>query len=110
MARGRPSVLQGTGLMTTLPPLLALGFFLGMRHATEPDHVVAVTAIMTRERSVRAAASLGALWGLGHSATVLVFGGAMVIFGLGLPPRVGLALELAVGLMLLLLGMVNLRQ
>ena len=55
----------------TLLAILALGFFLGMRHATDSDHVVAVTTIVSRERTARAALWIGALWGLGHSATIL---------------------------------------
>lgn len=87
---------------------LALGFALGMRHATDPDHVVAVGAIVTQKRSLRAAAPIGALWGLGHTATLLLVGGAMVLFGLVIPPRLGLGLEFAVGIMLVVLGLHNL--
>lgn len=87
--------------------LLALGFFLGVRHATDADHVVAVTAIVSRERSARAAIAIGALWGLGHSATILLVGGAIVVFGLVIPPRVGLSMEMSVAAMLVVLGVVN---
>jgi high-affinity nickel-transport protein len=93
--------------MTGLPFALASGFVLGMRHATEADHVVAVTTIVARSRSVLAAARVGALWGLGHTLTILGLGGAIAIFGLALPPHVGLALELCVALMLLGLGAAN---
>jgi cytochrome c biogenesis protein CcdA len=88
-------------------PVLALGFLLGMRHATDSDHVVAITAIVSREKSVRAASLIGALWGLGHSAAILVVGGAIVLFGVVLPARVALALELSVAVMLILLGIFN---
>lgn len=91
-------------------PVLALGFFLGMRHATDSDHVVAVTTIVTREKSVRSASLVGAMWGVGHSAAILVMGGAIVFFGVVMPPRVGLFLELAAALMLVLLGVYNLAQ
>ncbi|HTQ07591.1 MAG TPA: high-affinity nickel-transport family protein [Polyangiaceae bacterium] len=80
-----------------------------MRHATDADHVVAVTTIVSRERSVRAAAPLGILWGVGHTLTILCVGGAIIVFGLVIPARVGLALELCVAFVLLLLGAVNLR-
>ena len=53
--------------MISLISIILLGFFLGMRHATDADHVVAVTTIVSRERTVRHAAWLGALWGLGHT-------------------------------------------
>lgn len=92
----------------TLLAILALGFFLGMRHATDADHVVAVTTIVSRARSARAALGIGALWGLGHSATILVVGGAIVLFGWVVPPRVGLSMELSVALMLIVLGGANL--
>lgn len=87
--------------------ILLLGFVLGMRHATDPDHVVAVTTIVSRERSLRRAAPIGALWGLGHSVTIFVVGGALLLFGLVIPPHVGLGMELSVAVMLVLLGAVN---
>jgi high-affinity nickel-transport protein len=93
--------------MISLLSILLLGFFLGMRHATDPDHVVAVTTIVSRERTLRAAAPLGAIWGLGHTVTILVVGGAIILFGVVIPPRVGLSMELAVAVMLLLLGGLN---
>lgn len=86
-----------------------LGFLLGLKHATDADHVVAVTAIVSRERSFGRAARIGALWGLGHSVTVIAIGGALVVFRLAMPPRVGLGLEFVVALMLILLGFTNLR-
>lgn len=90
--------------------LLALGtsFVLGMRHATDPDHVVAVTAIAAQERSLRRAAAIGALWGLGHTITIIVVGGAIVLFRLAFTPRLGLSMELAVAVMLIVLGVLNL--
>src|SRR3984957_12843390 len=94
--------------MISLFSIVALGFFLGMRHATDPDHVVAVTTIVSRQRSVRHAALIGALWGLGHTITILAVGSAIIIFGLVIPPRVGLSMEFSVGLMLVLLGVLNL--
>ncbi|WP_232379429.1 high-affinity nickel-transport family protein [Polyangium fumosum] len=90
--------------------LLLLGFFLGMRHATDPDHVVAVTTIVSRERTLRAAAPLGAIWGLGHTLTILLVGGAIVLFGIVVPPRVGLTMEFSVALMLMLLGGLSLAR
>ncbi len=81
---------------------------LGMRHATDADHVVAVTAIVSSERSVSKAAGLGALWGLGHTLTLLLVGGAIIVFKLAFTPRVGLSMELAVAIMLIVLGLLNL--
>jgi high-affinity nickel permease len=94
--------------MITLLSVIALGFFLGMRHATDPDHVIAVTTIVCRHRSIRHAALVGALWGLGHTITILLVGSAIILFGFVIPPRVGLTMELSVGLMLILLGILNL--
>jgi cytochrome c biogenesis protein CcdA len=91
------------GLVT----LLTLGFFLGMRHATDPDLVVAVTTIVSRERSVRAASLIGALWGIGHTFTIMLVGGAIILFGIVFPARVGLTMEFSVALMLVLLGAMN---
>lgn len=89
--------------------IIAIGFFLGMRHATDPDHVIAVSTIVTRELNVRRSALIGAAWGAGHTMTILAVGGAIVLFRIALPPRVGLTMELAVGVMLIVLGVRNVR-
>ncbi|MEQ1881265.1 MAG: hypothetical protein ABL878_09870 [Burkholderiales bacterium] len=88
--------------------LLAVGFFLGMRHATDADHVIAISTIVSRERSVRGAAIIGAIWGFGHTLTVAIVGGAMILFTVVIPPRLGLAMEFAVGVMLVMLGFFSL--
>lgn len=85
-----------------------LGFLLGMRHATDADHVVAISTIVSRQRTFSAAAVIGALWGLGHTVTVTLVGLLIIVFGLAISPPVGLALELLVGLMLILLGVLTL--
>ncbi|MGH7711762.1 MAG: high-affinity nickel-transport family protein, partial [Gemmatimonadaceae bacterium] len=90
--------------MTHLLAVAALGFFLGMRHATDADHIVAVTTIVARQRSIRAAAMTGAVWALGHTLTIFVVGGAIILFGWVIPARVGLSMELSVGFMLVVLG------
>lgn len=96
--------------MIGLASALGVGALLGLKHATDADHVVAVTAIVARERSVARAARVGVLWGVGHSLTVLVLGGAIIAFRLVVPPRVGLGLEFGVAIMLVLLGVANLRR
>ena len=88
----------------TILPSLALGFALGMRHATDADHIAAVGAITTMGRSMRHTALVGAWWGIGHSLSVLLVGGALVLLRLPMPVRVALALEFVVALMLILLG------
>jgi high-affinity nickel permease len=85
-----------------------LGFFLGMRHATDPDHVVAVATIVSRERRVDRAGGIGMLWGLGHTVTILLVGGAILLFDVVIPPRLGLTMEFSVAVMLVLLGVLSL--
>jgi hypothetical protein len=87
---------------------LILGFFLGMRHATDADHVVAIATIVSRERSVAGSALIGAAWGVGHTITVMAVGAAIIVFGVVIPPQLGLSMEFAVGIMLVLLGVLTL--
>jgi sulfite exporter TauE/SafE len=94
--------------VTSLLAVCVLGFFLGMRHATDPDHVIAVTTIVSRHRTLAGAALIGALWGVGHTITVTVVGAGIILLGWVIPPRVGLSLELSVGVMLIVLGLMNL--
>ena len=94
--------------MISFLAVLALGFLLGVRHAADPDHVVAVSTIVTRSRSIGRAATVGALWGAGHTATILLVGGAIILFKLTITPRIGLSMELAVAAMLIALGIINL--
>jgi len=94
--------------MLSILSIIALGFFLGMRHATDPDHVVAVTTIVSRERQIGAAAWIGALWGLGHTITIFGVGAGIILVGWVIPTRLGLSMEFSVGLMLILLGVLNL--
>lgn len=95
--------------MQSLGAVLGLGFVLGMKHATDADHVVAVTTIVGRARSPWASARIGAMWGVGHTMTILLLGGAIILFRLAVPPHVGLGLEFAVAGMLVALGVWNLR-
>ncbi len=94
--------------MESLASALLVGAVVGFRHASDADHVVAVGAIASRERSLGAALGVGASWGIGHALTLLVVGGAILAFGVVVPPRVGLFLELGVAVMLMLLGLANL--
>lgn len=90
--------------------LLGLGLLLGLRHAADPDHVVAVTAIAARTRRVLPATLLGIVWGLGHTLTLFGVGAGIVLFNWVVPPRVGLAMEFCVALALVVVGLVNLRR
>src|SRR6202044_31192 len=88
--------------------VVLLGLFLGMRHSTDPDHVVAVSTIVSRQQSIKSSAIIGLLWGLGHTVTIFLVGSAIIIFGVVIPPRLGLSMEFCVALMLILLGALNL--
>jgi hypothetical protein len=88
--------------------LVAFGFVLGLRHATDPDHVVAVAAIAARTRRLWPAAWLGVMWGLGHTLTLFLVGAAIILFNLVVPPRLGLALEFGVAIALVAVGALNL--
>ncbi len=94
--------------MITFLSMIVLGFVLGMRHATDADHVVAVSTIVSCQRNLKHAAMIGVFWGLGHTVTILFVGSAIILFKFVIPPRVGLSMELSVGLMLILLGFLNL--
>ena len=92
--------------MSTLA-LVGIALALGIRHAADSDHVVAVTAIAARHRRVGPAALIGVLWGLGHTLTIFVVGAVIILLNLALPPRVGLGLEFAVGIALTVVGLLN---
>jgi high-affinity nickel permease len=94
--------------MIGLISIIAIGFFLGMRHATDPDHVVAVTTIVSQQRSAKRAALIGVFWGLGHTLTIFLVGSAIILFNVVIPVRLGLAMEFSVSLMLIVLGGWNL--
>ncbi|AXC11700.1 hypothetical protein ACPOL_2378 [Acidisarcina polymorpha] len=85
-----------------------LGLVLGMRHSTDADHVVAISTIVSKQRSIRNAAFIGSVWGLGHTLTIFVVGSLIILFGVAIPPRLGLSMEFSVALMLILLGVLNL--
>lgn len=87
---------------------VVLGFVLGLQHATDPDHLVAVATIVTRERRFADGALVGVLWGLGHMATLTLAGALIVGFRLTLGARVTSGLELVVAAMLILLGVLRL--
>src|ERR1700724_4256322 len=87
--------------------IIAVGFFLGMRHATDPDHVIAVTTIVSRQRNLLKAAMTGIFWGIGHTLTIFVVGTIIILFDVVIPARIGLSMEFSVGLMLIVLGVMN---
>jgi len=93
--------------MISFLSIVAVGFFLGMRHATDPDHVIAVTTIVSRQRNLLKAAMTGIFWGIGHTLTIFVVGTVIILFDVVIPARIGLSMELSVGLMLIVLGVMN---
>ena len=85
-----------------------LGFVLGLRHALDPDHVVAVSTIVSRHRSVMTASWIGASWGVGHGATILAIGVLVIALRVALPAGFAQSMEIGVGVLLVLLGIANL--
>ena len=82
----------------------ALGSLLGMRHALEPDHLTAVSTLVTGERSSMRAAMLGASWGIGHTLSLVVVGAILVVLRAEMPAQVADLFELFVAVMLIALG------
>ena len=83
---------------------MASGFLLGLQHSLDPDHVAAVSTLVSENRSLRRSALAGAVWGFGHTAILLVAGVVLMLLKVAIPEAVARALELMVGLMLLYLG------
>ncbi|MBX2805811.1 MAG: urease accessory protein [Hyphomicrobiales bacterium] len=83
---------------------LILGFLVGMSHALEADHLAAVGAMASGRNSARRLAFMGAAWGLGHTVTLFLLCSAVILFGYVLTDHAAAALELAVGVMLVVLG------
>lgn len=84
--------------------MLGLGFVLGLRHATEADHLVAVTAIVSEQRSIWRSSLIGALWGVGHTVALMAAGVVVILARVAIPQRVAGVLEFAPALMIILLG------
>ena len=88
--------------------ILFLGFLLGLRHATDADHVVAVTTIVSKQRKLSSAALVGITWGIGHSIMILLVGIAIIIFHVVIPIKIQQLFEFIVSLLLIALGILNL--
>jgi hypothetical protein len=98
---------QLAGLFESAPLAVALGvaFLLGLRHATDPDHLMAVTSLVARDDGgTRSAARLGAVWGAGHAAALLAIGLPLIVLGTALPPALESTAEKAVGVVIVLLA------
>src|SRR6267143_1260656 len=90
--------------------LLALGFVLGLKHAVDADHLAAISTIASERRSLLSSALVGALWGLGHTISLVIAGIAVIFLHLQISERTTRVLELSVGLMLVGLGVNALRK
>src|SRR5437763_1425973 len=92
---------------TTVVLIAVIAVVLGLRHATDPDHVAAVTTLIAggKDRAARTAARLGAAWGLGHATSLFVFGLPIVLYRAYLPRAVQTAAETTVGLLIVGLAM-----
>jgi len=97
-------------MMDGLQVAFIASLLLGMRHATDADHVVAITTIVNGEQSLHRAARIGVMWGVGHTLTILAVGAAIILFKVVFTPRIGLSLEMTVAVMLMVLGALNLVQ
>jgi high-affinity nickel permease len=91
---------------TTLAIVVGVSILLGLRHASDPDHVAAVTTLIAsgKERASRSAARLGLAWGLGHASSLFVFGLPVVLYSAYLPEAVQSAAETSVGFMIVVLA------
>ena len=88
----------------SLAPALAVGFILGLRHALDPDHIVAVSTVVSECKSLRRSSLVGTFWGLGHTLSLFVVGCAVIALKLNISERVALLMEFAVAVMLVGLG------
>ncbi|OIK10403.1 urease accessory protein UreH [Bacillus sp. MUM 116] len=88
----------------TLYSVLALGFVLGIRHAMEPDHVIAVSTIASQSKKLWQASLAGVFWGIGHTATLFIIGIILILLKNDIPEKWSLTLEFLVGIMLVYLG------
>ncbi len=94
----------------SLVSILSVGFALGLKHAIEPDHVIAVSTIASHSKRLWRAALAGVFWGIGHTATLFVTGLALILLKEDIPDVWAMSLEFVVGLMLVYLGVSNLWQ
>ncbi len=90
--------------------VFGVGFLLGLRHALEPDHMIAVSTIASRSGSLFKAAMAGIFWGIGHTLTLLIVGLLLIGVRVAIPPIVEQWLEAGVGIMLIVLGWMSVRS
>lgn len=83
---------------------LVIGFILGIKHAFEPDHLIAVSNIVIDQKNPLKAALVGTFWGLGHTSTLLLTGILVLLLKLSIPEKLSISFEILVGIMLIILG------
>ncbi|WP_338453134.1 sulfite exporter TauE/SafE family protein [Niallia oryzisoli] len=91
----------------TLISVLAIGFLLGIKHAVEPDHVIAVSTIASQSKKLWQASLAGVFWGIGHTATLFIIGIVLIMLNNDIPEKWSLSLEFLVGIMLVYLGVAS---
>lgn len=94
--------------MISVLTILGFGFLLGLRHATDADHVVAITTILGKHGKIRHSTLIGILWGIGHSITVTLIAIPVIFFSFVIPENIAAGLEFLVGAMLVILGIFTL--
>ncbi|HYP29069.1 MAG TPA: sulfite exporter TauE/SafE family protein [Blastocatellia bacterium] len=101
---GASDITEGPGSALSSYSVLALGLLLGLKHAVEADHVAAVSTIVSEKKGFISSSIVGGLWGIGHTASLLIAGVAVLLLHIKISDRTALALELGVALMLIALG------
>jgi len=96
-------MLENLGSLSTLS-ILGIGLVFGLKHATEVDHVVAISTIVNQHKSIFRSALVGSLWGIGHTASLLVVGAIVLLLRITIPEWVSSWLEFGVALMIIGLG------
>ena len=95
---------------TSTAAVLSLGFFLGLKHATEADHLAAVSTIVSERKSLLSSAIVGGFWGLGHTISLFIAGVLVLLLDFKISEKTERMLEFGVGIMLLFLGLNVLRK
>jgi nickel/cobalt exporter len=105
VANAEPSFISVSAL-----GVLGLGLLYGLKHATEVDHIVAISTIVSEQRKLARAAIVGGLWGAGHTASLVIVGAFVLALRIAIPALVASWLEFGVALMIIGLGVVALRR
>lgn len=90
--------------------ILSAGFVLGLKHAFDADHVAVVTAMVSQSKNLRRSSLLGAMWGIGHTTTLLLVGVVVLVLKITIPARLALEIEFIVGLVVIGFGLDLLRK